>query len=262
MTIIETMQQRRSVRNYDGRGISDDERDELLKAIQLSSSPFGGKLSIQLKKFNLKEGYKPGTYGMIKGAEDFFVIIMGTDEQSYLSVGYRFEQIVLRAWQLGLGTCWIAATFNNSDFEKGLSIPNGEKIGIVSPVGHAAEISLKEKIIRLSVRSAKRKPFNELFFFEDFHHPVSENNNFYQSLEMVRLAPSSTNSQPWRAIVIGETVHFYYKPKSILSITDSGIGLCHFHEAEKYFRHNGDFFKTEDYPHPPHNWKYLISYSR
>jgi len=58
---------------------------------------------------------------------------------------------------------------------------------------------------------------------------------------MMRLAPSSVNSQPWRALVVGDTVHFYYTPKSNLSLIDCGIGLCHFYEDERFHGHAGRF---------------------
>ncbi|MDE7180225.1 MAG: nitroreductase family protein [Muribaculaceae bacterium] len=262
MNIIEAMRERRSVRTFNGEGISPEQVTELERAIAESNSPFGGKLSIKLRKFNLKEGYKPSTYGMIKGAEDFFLLAIGNDEASDLSAGYRFEQVVLRAWQLGLGTCWIAATFKGSDFEKGISWPDGEELKVVCPVGVAEKPSIKEKFTRLTLGSKNRKSFNDLFFYENFKTAVPEGNPFREDLEMLRIAPSSTNSQPWRALVDGDTVHFYYKPKSQASVLDAGIGICHFHETEKYYGHEGNFSKINDAPVAPEDWRYLVSYHR
>ncbi|MDE7369854.1 MAG: hypothetical protein K2N08_08850, partial [Muribaculaceae bacterium] len=91
--------------------------------------------------------------------------------------------------------------------------------------------------------------------------PVPEDNQFHDALEMLRLAPSDTNTQPWRALVDGNTVHFYYKPKSPAAVLDLGIGICHFYETEKFNGRNGDFFKINNVPIPPENWKYLISYT-
>ncbi|MDE5849317.1 MAG: nitroreductase family protein [Muribaculaceae bacterium] len=262
MNIIEAMKERRSVRTFDGMGISPEQTAQLEQAIEESDSPFGGNISIKLKKFNLKEGYKPSTYGMIKGAEDFFLLGVGPDEASALSAGYRFEQVVLKAWQLGLGTCWIAATFKGSDFERGVEWPAGEELKVICPVGKAEKPSMKEKLTRLTLGSKNRKPFNDLFFYGDFKTPVPEDNQFREALEMLRIAPSSTNSQPWRALVDGDTVHFYYKPKSPASVLDTGIGICQFHETEKYYGHDGEFSKTAGAPVPPEDWKYLVSYRR
>ena len=260
MNIIEAIKERRSVRSFNGAPLSEVMKSELSKAIAAAESPFGGHVTIRLREFDLKSEFKPSTYGMIKGASNFFMLGIADDEQSALTAGFMFEQVVLKAWQLGLGTCWIAATFKGTDFDNGEEWPDGEQLRIVSPVGVAAKKSVLESIVRVVAGSDHRKPFNELFFMDDFNTPLSPDNRFGQALEMLRLAPSSTNSQPWRALVSGDTVHFYYVPKSQASVLDCGIGLCHFYETERFNSHNGTFQKDTDAPIPPKNWKYLITY--
>ena len=231
MNIIEAIKERRSVRSYNGKKLTNNQIEKLKKAIEKSYSPFGGNVSIRLKQFDLKDGYKPSTYGMIRGAQDFFLLGIGNDESSALSAGFRFEQVVLNAWQYGLGTCWIAATFKGSDFDKGEKWPEGEELKIICPVGEPAKQRILEKVGRMAMGSDKRKPFNDLFFTDNFKTPVPEDNPFREALEMLRLAPSSTNSQPWRALVTDNSVHFYYKPNSQCSILYTGIGICHFIET-------------------------------
>lgn len=260
MNILEAIKTRRSVRSYNGEALSESLKQSLNKAIDESFSPFGGNVSIRRKEFDMRKGYKPSTYGVIKGASDFFLIAMGDDEASALSAGFRFEQVVLKATELGLGTCWIAATFKGSDFERGDSWRAGEELRVISPVGFASNQRLIEKITRMTFGSSKRKPFDELFFTDNFQRPVAKNSRFGESLEMMRLAPSSTNSQPWRALVDGDVVHFYYKPKSKLSVLDCGIGLCHFYVTEAYKGNAGTFHKYGNAPAAPENWKYLYSY--
>lgn len=261
MNIIEAIKGRRSVRSFNGEGLTDSQKATLMKAIGESYSPFGGSVNIRLKDFDLKEGYKPSTYGMIKGAENFFLLGIGSDESSALTAGFQFEQVVLKAWEVGLGTCWIAATFKGSDFDKGETWPDGEELKIICPVGVAIKPTMKEKLTRLTLGSKNRKPFNDLFFCGDFSQPVPADNRYFEALEMLRLAPSSTNSQPWRVLVAGDAVHFYYKPKSAASVLDCGIGICHFYETEKFRGRNGSFAKDASAPTPPDDWKYLITYT-
>ncbi len=261
MNIIEAMKQRRSVRSYDGRSLDKQQIDELMKTADEAKSPFGGNVTIRLRQFDLKGGFKPRTYGMIKGASDFFMLGISDDEQSFLTAGFRFEQVVLKAWQLGLGTCWIAATFKGTDFESAESWPDGEKLRIVCPVGVAAKQSVMEKMTRMAIGSKNRKPFGDLFFDGNFSSPLSPDSRFGEALQMMRVAPSSTNSQPWRALVVGSTVHFYYLPKSSVSLIDCGIGLCHFWETERYYDRKGSFAVSTDAPQAPVGWKYLTSYT-
>ncbi|MBD5312036.1 MAG: nitroreductase [Bacteroides sp.] len=260
MDIIEAIKERRSVRSFNGESLSSDVVNRLVEDVKNSTDPFGGKVTIRLKQFDLKDGYKPSTYGMIKGTTDFFLLGIGSDEASALSAGFRFERVVLKAWEAGLGTCWIAATFKGSDFDRNETWPDGEELKIICPVGVAAKQSLLEKMTRLTLGSKNRKPFDTLFFTDDFKQPLSQKSHFGEALEMLRLAPSATNSQPWRALVAGDTVHFYYKPKSAVSILDCGIGMCHFYLTEEYQGRNGRFFKADSAVTPPEDWKYLYSF--
>lgn len=260
MNILDVMRERRSVRSFDGRGLDAEMRTKLMEAVAGCSDPFGGDVTIRLKAFDLKEGYRPSTYGMIKGATDFFLLGIGDDEASALSAGFRFEQVVLKAWELGLGTCWIAATFKGSDFDRGETWPDGEELKIICPVGVPEKPRLLERVGRKLMGSNNRKPFGSLFYADGFRQPLSPDSHFGEPLEMMRLAPSSTNSQPWRALVDGSTVHFYYKPKSRASVLDCGIGMCHFYLAEEYLGRMGRFFKAESVPTPPDDWRYLYSF--
>lgn len=260
MDIKEAIRQRRSVRSFTGESISETTRKDLRDFLSGLYNPFGGHFTIRLKEFDLKNGYRPATYGMIKGASDFFVIAMADDEMTSLAVGFCFEQVVLKSWQLGLGTCWIAATFRESDFNSGELWPKNEKLRIVCPVGYEAKKSVVEKITRLTLGSRSRLPFEELFFDEGFEKPLARDNRFADSLEMMRLAPSSKNSQPWRALVCGDIVHFYYLPKGQLSVLDCGIGICHFYESEKSEGRCGQFFKDNTVPARHNQWVYLVSF--
>ena len=263
MNIIDIIKRRKSVRSFNGKPLSPEMADKLHEAIKDSDSPFGGNVTIRLKYFDLKAGYKPGTYGMIKGATNFFLLGYGSDEESALAAGFRFEQVVLKACEMELGTCWIAGTFKGQDFDRDETWPEGENLRGVCPVGIPEKPRLFEKLGRMAMGSDRRKPFGELFYADDFKQPLSPDGHFGESLEMMRLAPSSTNSQPWRALVKCDTVHFYYKPKSHLSTLDCGIGLSHFYLTEKYLGRKGEFYRQPDsLPVPPENWKYLYSYRR
>lgn len=260
MNIIDAIKARRSVRSYVGDPLTPEQEQLLRDAIGNVIDPFGGNVTIRLKSFDMRDGYKPSTYGMIKGAVNFFLLGVGSDETSALSAGYCFEQVVLRAQEIGLGTCWIAGTFKGGDFNRDEQWPEGQDLKIISPVGVPAQTRILEKVGRKVMGSDKRKPFSELFFTDDFRQSLSPDSHFGKPMEMMRLAPSSTNSQPWRALVDDHTVHFYYVPKSALSVLDCGIALCHFHFVENYLNRSGRFFTSPAAPAPPSNWRYLISF--
>lgn len=263
MDIFDTIRARHSVRTFAGVPLDEIQTRTLCEAIDSASSPFGGSVSILLCRFDLKGPQKPGTYGTITGASDYLLMAYGDGLESALSAGYMMEQVVLRATSIGLGTCWIAATFRGGDFDRGRTWPDGESLKIISPVGiPASHRSLRDRLTSTLARSSTRKPFGELFFDGSFGVPLAEDSTFSRSLAMMRLAPSSVNSQPWRAVMCGGTVHFYCKSAKPLYILDSGIGLCHFHLAEKASGAVGVFVEDSVHPSAPDGFRYLMSYHR
>ncbi len=263
MDILEAIRTRTSVRTYDGRALDAAERASVLAAIKAESAPFGGSYEIRLHSFSGPGEFRPGTYGVIRGASDY--LMMAYDDSSdaaRLSAGYAMEGVVLRATAIGLGTCWIAATFRGTDFARACVWPDGMPLKIVSPIGHPAGRRFIERVMRMGVGSDRRKPFGTLFFDGEPGRPLSAAAScFGESLDMLRLAPSSTNSQPWRAVVAGGSVHLYCMRKGALSVLDCGIALRHLYEAETAAGHAGAFYRDESAPRMQ-GADYLTSYRR
>lgn len=261
MTITEAIRERRSVRTFKSAPLTEEEEAHLRETASHASDPFGGAVTISLISMQEAADFRPSTYGMIRGAMQYFTIAAGADDKSQLSAGYRFEQVVLEAWRMGLGTCWLGGTFRSSRFAAIVPVHAGQRLCYVSPVGAAASPNLMERISRKVAGSDHRKPFSELFSLDAADAPLPADNLFAPGLEMLRLAPSSTNSQPWRAIVCGSAVHFYYVPKSRFAMVDMGIALCHFHLAEQAAGRKGSFAPmTAGIPAPPAACRYLTTY--
>lgn len=236
---------RKSVRSFQPVSIEEWQLRELEKARDTAYSPFGGKTTLKLRFYDLSGPMKPSTYGVISGAELFMLLDAGDDNESALSGGFRMEQLVLKATEVGLGTCWIGGTFKESQFED--SCEEGEQLQAIVATGvPASKMRLLERAGRLMAGSDKRKPFGKLFFDKLPNTPLSESDIFGRSLEMMRLAPSSLNSQPWRAVVNGHKVDFYLTGISRMHMIDLGIGLCHFYLMEKELGRKGEFIFNPD----------------
>lgn len=253
MNITDIIRERVSVRTFDSsRELTAEQVASVKQAIANATSPFRGSYKIEFKKFELKGPQKPGTYGVIDGASWFLLMGVADDFDSQLSAGFAMEQVVLHCTAMGLGTCWMAATFKGSDFERVAGFPGDMPLRIISPVGFpASKRRLMEKLTRATLGSSKRKPFDSMFFENDFSTHVAPDNKFRTALEMMRLAPSATNSQPWRALVKGDTVYFYYEKKSAASVCDLGIGLCHFYLTLREESKTGSFSPSSDAPVRP-----------
>lgn len=92
--------------------------------------------------------------------------------------------------------------------------------------------------MRFSAGSNRRKVWGELFFQNDFQKLLTseEAGSYRVPLEMVRLAPSASNKQPWRIIKNQNEYHFYLQhtpgyAKFLaydLQRVDMGIAMAHF----------------------------------
>lgn len=252
--VVETIKKRHSVRTYKEKVLTPQDRKMLLKYMDQLDNPFG----VVVKEYILDKtlsnaGEKLGTYGVIKGASTFLGISIPNIEMAPVAAGYEFENLILYATNMGLGTVWLAATFDRDAFSSAMEIPKGELFPAISPVGYPAEeLSENEIKMRAAMKSSTRKEWEELFFQDDFHTPLTKTmaGSYALPLEMVRLAPSAKNQQPWCVLKTNNTYHFYttYKqdaPKDveIVKQIDIGIALSHFHQTVLEQQLNGHFEK-------------------
>lgn len=236
--INEIIKKRHSVRSYENTGIPKGVKEKLeayLDEINNSVGPFGGKVKIKLvEKDDTNKAIKLGTYGVIKGANYYLAVAYKKSNYDLEDLGFLFEKVILYCTSLGLGTVWLGGTFNKGNFEKAMELKEDELLPIVSPVGIEGE---KKSILArmFGSNTFKRKDFAQVFFNENFDTSLTheEAKEYSEVLEMVRLAPSAMNKQPWRILKDGNVYHIYSEGKSEMSRIDIGICICHFYLAAK-----------------------------
>ena len=240
--ITELVGMRSSWRSYEDTEI---EADKLNRLIAFMASPgvppFGTEMRFSLISEDTPGERVPGTYGVIRGARYFIAGALKMGERDLEDFGYLFEIIILFATDLGLGTCWMGGTFDRSGFADSMGLDPDEILPAVSPVGYAARRrSVVDSLFRIGAGSKRRKKWEELFFDGDFGTPLDRAKEDYAiPIEMVRLAPSASNNQPWRIVRTGGGYHFFLKRSKgygslfrvDLQRIDMGIALCHFELA-------------------------------
>jgi len=242
-SIIDIIKERTSRRTYISKLLDEDVKDQVKNLIQLENikSPFGeisGKCRFKLisvPEFDPNEKKKLGTYGVIKGAQEF--IVGAVEKSNYMKehFGYLMEYIILGATDLDLGTCWLGGFFNRSLFSEKVNAKANEVLPAITPIGYSEKRRTREVAIRKFVKADNRYPWERLFFEEDFSKTLSSDidDDFKTMLEMVQLGPSAGNKQPWRIVKERDknNYHFYiemakgaYKKFQPLDI---GIAICH-----------------------------------
>ncbi len=240
--IEKTVKNRISVRTYEDRPISKEEKEKILAYLNQLQNPFGVEVAFKIIETDKAvKTEKLGTYGMIKGAKDFIGATVRESELALEALGYSFEELILYITSLGIGTCWLGGSFNRGGFSKAMEVKENDIFPAITPIGYPVDKrSMKDSLIRWAAKSDKRKEWEELFFFEDFATTLKKSvaGEYAYPLEMLRLAPSAANKQPWRVLLKDKAYHFY-EAKSLkedkieidIQRVDVGIGTCHFHMA-------------------------------
>jgi hypothetical protein len=242
--VASLIQQRYSCRDYRASALPESSRLELVDFINtLPAGPFNTPSRFQLitstaDENNALKGL--GTYGSIRNPAGYIAGVTNAADKDLEDFGYRLEEIILRVTDLGLSTCWLGGLFTRSGFSKSMGAIKGETIPAISSIGVASE---EKSITRIELKRS-RLNWEELFFDKVFGNPLNpENSGAYGNpLEMVRLAPSARNKQPWRIVKNSNTWHFYlqrtkgYREMVMSNLTgipdlqrlDMGIAMVHF----------------------------------
>lgn len=271
INVKEVIKRRISNRTYEERSLTEEDKKKLLEFNSTLTNPFGVEVKVQyISKEKGADDIQLGTYGTIKGAKDFLAITVKDQPYAMEAIGYQFENLVLYATAMGIGTVWLAGTFKRKDFINAIEIGEDDLFPCICPLGYPAQKqSFLEKITKASLGSKKRKDWDKLFFLEDFTKALTKADAgiYEDALEMLRLAPSATNSQPWAVVKEGNKFHFFCNYKNTLNDDvkkikhiDIGIALSHFHQTAMSKGLNGNL-QIEDIGFSiPDNMHYVISY--
>ena len=259
------MRRRKSVRTFDGQPLSPADREYLRTISTAATNPFD--VSVTFRLLDAK------THGLsspvIVGADTYLAAKAARVPNYEIAFGYSFEKACLLALSRGIGTVMLAASLSRGAFERAMEVHADEVMPVASPVGYAAEKrSIRESLMRKGIRADDRLPFGELFFEGGFDRPLGAQGAFSEALELMRWAPSAANKQPWRAVVDGDSVHFYEaksmkdSPLGDIQLVDVGIGLAHFHLALREDGVEGTFSAADPGIPVPNGIRYVISFRK
>lgn len=274
---------RSSWRRYQAKPIDEKPRAALAAALEASPpGPFGSKTRFELlaateEDRNALRGL--GTYGFIRDAPGFLVGAVAEGHKDMEDFGFVMESLILFATDLDLGTCWLGGTFNRSAFAKKIRLGSKEVVPAVAAVGHPTNRrGAVDKLIRWGAGSKNRKPWEALFFSGELGVPLSSDTagDLAEPLEMVRLAPSASNKQPWRIVKVrGEpTLHLYLErtpgygsdSKMVdvadLQRVDMGIAMSHLSLTARAAGLTGEWIEAppEQGPLPEHT-EYIATWT-
>lgn len=173
---------RRSVRSFIERDISSDILEKILEAGRLAPSAQNKQcwrfIVIRDEGMRKKMAFKSGFIGkinfFIKNAPVIIVACadpsrsVNLNNQNYYLVdtAIAFQQMMLTAWNFGIGSCWLAA-FNEKKVKEILQIPDKIRVIAISPFGYPKEKpSLYDKAVSTFAQSKKRQPLEKMVCYD------------------------------------------------------------------------------------------------
>lgn len=266
MKVLELINQRRSVRTFDGVALKEDDAKKIVDFAEKAKNPY--QIPVTWKMLDAKEQRLSCT--VIVGTDTYISGKIRREPHAEEAFGYSFEKLVLFAQSLGVGTTWIAGTMNRSAFEQAMEVSPDEIMPCVSPLGYsAAKMSVRETMMRKGVKADSRLDFGELFFDGSFDKPLTPESAgvLKTPLDAVRLAPSAVNKQPWRVLVKDDRAHFYKKSSKgyaneeiDIQKVDIGIALCHFELAAEECGIDVKFDIKDPLLTAPEDTQYIATY--
>lgn len=264
-SIKDIIRSRRSVRTFDGSALRAEDSAALEAYIAQLRNPFGVPVTFRLMDAKTHNLSSP----VIIGEQAYLAAKVARVAHYEIAFGYSFEKACIYAWSRGVGTVMLAASLSRSTFEQAMAVQSDEVLPVASPVGYPAEKkSVRERLMRKGLKADDRKAFDALFFCRSFDTPLQQADagQWLDALEAVRWAPSATNGQPWRAVVDGDSVHFY-EAKSMrdnamgdIQKVDIGIALAHFDLVCEEDGIKGSFCFDDPGFAAPENTQYIVSF--
>lgn len=218
MITVETIRERHSVREYDGKPLARAEFDALGAVVEEYARESG--LDIQLAGDNPEVFNVIARFGLIRGCRTHVAFVVddakaGDGVAADEAIGYWGQKIVLAAQDMGLNTCWCALFSRKKSHA--VVVP-GKKVRLVIAVGHGKTQGF----------SRKTKSVEALSSVECAKAPAW----FAAAMEAAQLAPTAMNNQNFKITLLsdGKTVRID-APQSGLNVIDEGIVRCNFEIA-------------------------------
>ena len=245
--IRSAIRSRLSVRHYKGRPVPTNILEQVItfggETIALDSSipvrfHFVKEGRLVAKRMTPLTGIRP-----LFGSAPHFIIATSEERPLFMeNMGFRMEQMILYATQIGLGTCWIGGMFSEEKIGTFMGLEQNQRVIALTPIGYPDTSfygRIAHNIIELgALNFGRRKPLRQIAFGPDWGTPLqSEDSELVEALECARLAPSWANTQPWRFLVCHREVIAVADVKQRFgnirqgkhySRLDVGIAMAHF----------------------------------
>ena len=147
MDVFTAIMQRNSVRAYETTPVEEEKLKKVLEAARLAPSASNRQdwKFIVVKNKETKKKLANAAFGQsFLGEAPVVIVACGTEPKTFMACGQPAYTVdvsiacafmILQAFELGLGTCWIGA-FNEGEVKKILKVPESIRVVAMTPLGY------------------------------------------------------------------------------------------------------------------------------
>lgn len=236
------IEQRASRRTYQERRIEPQKTAQIEGLIDEINGETGLHLQFVENGDQFLSGFK-ASYGLITGKPSMIALVGQTgDPELKQKLGYYGEFIILECVSQGLGTCWVAGTFDRKECMKSISMKDGEDLICVLAIGNVAQNKNVKELLVSKLNGGKQR-FDELLKDKDSSLPSW----VVSGIEAARLAPSAVNGKPiGYSYRNNKLTAFITKKNHESEQIDLGISMAHFQLGAQHGSKEGNWAKEEN----------------
>lgn len=214
LTLQEAIRERRSVRRFDDRRISEEIAKQLREEIEAVNRESGLHIQLVLDEPTAYAGMM-SRYGGFSNVKNYLVMAGPKSPDLDERLGYYGERVVLLAQRLGLRSCWVGLTYSKRAAKKHFELADDEKSLLTVALGYGVLPQAPRKSKRPEDVAEADGPFPDWFL---------------RGIESALLAPTAINQQKFRFALHDGEVTARALPGPYSKV-DLGIAKYHFEAA-------------------------------
>ena len=246
------IQNRKSYREFTGKEVTFSQLDTLQNYYYNSARRLIPEIRTELHVFGPSAGAAlegaAGYNQFLVGAPQYLVLLSEAHDLAHLNAGYIMQDLLLKAADMGLDSCWITFT-SSEDVKEAIGIRTDLEVVALAAFGFGIKTT---KRLRLNIRSmsdidisAKRRyaepkrSLYDLAFLKEWGstHGLDDHIGFFdnvlwEALHAASLSPSYLNRQAYGFLLEDNRVSLVRRPDAYTPRLDGqlslGIALLHF----------------------------------
>ncbi len=293
MQTWEFISKRQSCREYKNKEISKTDRENFLEYSKIIEENYSSSIGLRWvedgESFASNLGDAAGYQGKMIKAPHYMVILSKDDRESIATAGYIGEKIALKAFSYSIANCWITVNKPKVVKENLVGIRADKEPIAILALGYAKTENFIQKFFgKAKVATADyredgyknvdfqdrekdidRSHTNDYIYSRKWNNVINPEElevlGYKKAFSMMKYAPSYENKQPWRFIILDDSVLVCIEKdeKEVNTALQAGIMMNYIEMGMNRIGIEGKFLfedlKEEDYG-VPNSFEIIATY--